>query len=70
MLRDGLRRCDLCQREIGDGEPYATKTIPRSEIPQGFAAARMTPDESGHIQFDICADCQSRMRLSGVAAVD
>lgn len=69
MLRDGERRCDMCQRLIGSGERYGMKRISRSEIPQNFAVANMTPDESGQIQFDICQDCQNRMGLSGEAAV-
>lgn len=68
MLRDGLRSCDLCQREIAKGERYAMRRIDRSEIPKGFGI--MTSDESGQIQFDICRDCQNRMGLSGEPAVD
>jgi len=70
MLRNGLHYCDLCQREIATGERYVVRRIDRSEIPQGFAAAKMKPDGSAQIQFDICRDCQTRMGLSGEVTVD
>ena len=64
MLRDGLRRCDLCQREIAKGERYAVRRFERSEIPQGFS------HRDGPIVIDICRDCQNRMGLVGETAID
>ena len=70
MLVNGKRRCDFCQREIVKGERYVVRRIDRSEIPPNFTVTDMTLDESGQIRFDICRDCQNRMRLSGEPSVD
>lgn len=70
MLKDGERRCDVCDRRIEKGERYAVRRIDRSEIPQDFVPADMTPDDSGQIRFDICRDCQRKMGLSGEPAVE
>lgn len=68
MLVNDERRCDLCQREIAKGERYAIKRLDGSEIPEGFTARTFI--DTGQIVFNICQDCQSRMGLSGEAAVD
>lgn len=64
MLRDGLRSCDLCQRAIAKGERYIIRTFERDEIPRNFSRA------GAKVRFDICKDCQDRMRLMGEEAAD
>ena len=70
MLKDGERRCDVCNRKIEKGEAYVVRRIPRSEIPSEFTITDMTPDESGHFRFDICRDCQRKIGLSGEPAAE
>ena len=64
MLRDGLRRCDMCQRRIAKGERYIVKTFEKDEIPEGFSRA------GTDVRLDICKTCQARMKLTGEESVN
>lgn len=64
MLKDGERTCEMCQRVIAKGERYIIRMFEQDEIPQSFSQA------GARVRFDICKDCQDRLRVMGEEAVD
>lgn len=64
MQRNGLRYCDLCQREVAKGERYIVKTFEKDEIPRSFSHA------GTDLRLDICKDCQIKMKVVGEESVD
>ena len=73
MLQNGVRRCDLCNREIPKGQRFIAHLVEKTEIPQGvnLTLADTTIDERGDIRMDICWTCQTNIGLlSGEEAVD
>ena len=72
MVKNGIRRCDVCDREIAKGETYVVTKIDKGYIPKGVnvASSRFNVDSLGNIHMDICMTCQKGMSLSGEEMVN
>ena len=72
MLKNGVRHCDLCDREIANGERYVAQKIEKKDIPPAvnMNTSVMTVDDRGNVSMDICLACRTAMRLSGEEVSD
>ena len=71
MVRNDVRYCDFCEKEIARGERYMSGLIERDLVPHGLNIAKsgLTVDALGNIRVDLCASCRNLMSLSGDEAV-
>ena len=67
MLRNGVRYCDVCDKEIAKGVRYLAAVIERDYIPLGanIKASGLTVDGLGNVRLDICWECHTGMSLTG-----
>ena len=72
MLRNELRYCDVCDREITKGARYVAAVIERGYIPPGanIKASGLSVDGLGNVRLDICWDCRTGMSLTGEEMVN
>ena len=70
MLKDGERRCDICDRAIPKGERYFTVLVPRDFVPPGadIPHSGLAVDALGNVRVDMCETCKTAMRLRGEEA--
>ena len=72
MLKDGQRRCDICNKTISGGEPYFARLVERDHVPRDADIPRtgLAVDALGNVRVDVCHHCQTGMNLSGDVTVD
>ena len=72
MLKEGVRHCDVFDREFTKGERYVAALIERDHVPPNadIRQGGLTVDGMGNVRIDICLDCRQRMNLSGEEVVN
>lgn len=68
MRSDAERTCDVCYREIKDGEKYIAQKIAKSQDP--YFLDEREVDSQGNVQLDICLDCRTITGMSGPEVVN
>ena len=67
MLTNDKRYCDLCEREIHNGERYIAAQIDRDLVPPNanIAGIGLTVDEMGNVHIHLCMNCRIGKSLVG-----
>jgi hypothetical protein len=73
MLKEGVRRCDVCGDVILKGQKYSVSVVPKDQAQLANslfeAAPDMAPtrtvDDGGNLRLDICLECKVNMGTPG-----
>jgi hypothetical protein len=65
MLKDNLRHCDICNREITKGSRYLVHKIEKQDIPRAVDIRTQSVDADGNVLLDLCLVCRTKIGLRG-----
>ena len=72
VLKNGIRQCDICDREIAKGQRYFTVLVERDTVPPNADIPRsgLAVDALGNVRVDMCVRCRNAMGLQGEEVED